>query len=61
MEFLPKGQSQSCSEPIRSASSHFLVDLGCRGVKEIDMAAPRTREDEGVLFRRLKLINIDHN
>ena len=39
----------------------FMKRYGCRGMKEIDVASPRTTENPAELFDRLKRIDIEHN
>ena len=58
-EFLRKLEDQSYSKEFMGEYESYLKHFGCRGIREIDVATPRTREDQGGLFRTLKAINVE--
>jgi hypothetical protein len=43
------------------AYNDYMERFGARGIKEIDIAAPRTAENPGAFFRQLKALNIENN
>ena len=60
-EFLYKLNKESLSDEFMKAYKEFLNNFGCRGMKEIDVAIPRTYENPGVLFKTLRQINVADN
>jgi len=60
-EFLKKLEEGSFSQEFTSLYSDYLKRFGCRGVREIDVATPRTSEKQDELFNTLKNINVKHN
>jgi len=51
----------SFSSEFLSAYGDFMHRFGCRGMKEIDIATPRTYEKETDFFNQLKQINTEKN
>ena len=51
----------SCSEEFMAEYSTYLQRFGCRGIKEIDAATPRTRDNQAELFNTLKAIDTNNN
>lgn len=60
-EFVAKINARAGSDQFLAAYQRFIDRFGCRGMKEIDIATPRTREEPGDLFRRLKMIDVNRN
>lgn len=49
------------SEAFMGLYNEFMLRYGCRGMREIDMATPRTSEDPGDFFERVKQIDPENN
>lgn len=49
------------SEEFMGLYNDFMLRYGCRGMREIDMATPRTSEDPGDFFERVKQIDPENN
>ena len=60
-DFCRKISEGGFSEEFMSLYKEFMMRYGCRGMKEIDMATPRTSEEPGVLFEKLKQIDPENN
>jgi len=60
-EFRRKIDEEIYSEEFMGLYKDFMMRYGCRGMKEIDMATPRTSEDPGVLFEKVKQIDPEKN
>ena len=59
--FCQKISEGSFSEEFMGIYEEFMKRYGCRGMKEIDIASPRTSEEPGVLFEKLKQIDSENN
>ena len=60
-EFCKRVAERSYSEEFLKLYENFLNRYGCRGMKEIDIATPRTSEQPEELFQRLKQIDPKNN
>lgn len=60
-EFCGKIAEGGYSEEFMGLYKEFMMRYGCRGMREIDMASPRTSEEPGVLFEKLKQIDPESN
>lgn len=60
-EFAAKIASRSYSERFMGMVDDFLFRHGDRGIREIDIATPRPRNEPEELYRRLAAIDTEHN
>ena len=60
-EFCRKLSQGGFSEEFMSLYEDFMKRYGCRGMREIDFATPRTSEEPGVFFQKLKQIDPENN
>ena len=60
-EFCKRIAEGSFSEEFMNLYNDFVTRYGSRGMKEIDIASPRTSEQPGDLFQRLKQIDPQNN
>jgi phosphohistidine swiveling domain-containing protein len=60
-EFLTRLDTKTYSDEFMTAYDEYIRKFGCRGMKEIDVATPRTYEKQNELFDQLKQIDIEHN
>lgn len=60
-EFVEKLNARAYSKEFLNAYDDFMFKYGCRGIKEIDIATPRSYEDPADLFKRIKLIDVGNN
>jgi pyruvate,water dikinase len=60
-EFVQRLNDKSYSSNFLAAYDDFMFKYGCRGIKEIDIATPRSYEDPADLFNRVKLIDVGNN
>lgn len=60
-EFLKKLANQQYSDAFLMSYNEYMTKFGCRGMKEIDIATPRTYERQGDLFNQLKQIDVEQN
>ncbi|BBM82156.1 phosphoenolpyruvate synthase [Candidatus Uabimicrobium amorphum] len=60
-EFEHKLNNHAYSTDFLQAYEEYMNKFGCRGMKEIDIASPRSYENKQEFFQRLKHINIDEN
>lgn len=61
-EFVQKLKEEgSFSKQFMDDYNNYLKRFGCRGIREIDAATPRTHENQAGLFRTLKAIDINKN
>ena len=60
-EFTKKLNEKAYSEEFMTAYNEYMKKFGCRGMKEIDAATPRTYERQENLFDQLKQIDVEQN
>lgn len=60
-DFLKKLEEGTFSQEFASLYTEYLKRFGCRGVREIDVATPRTYEKQDELFHTLKQIDTENN
>uniref|UniRef100_A0A7S4MCW2 Pyruvate phosphate dikinase AMP/ATP-binding domain-containing protein n=1 Tax=Odontella aurita TaxID=265563 RepID=A0A7S4MCW2_9STRA len=60
-EFVRSLNENRVSSEFRKAYDGYMDKFGCRGMKEIDIASPRTHDDVEHFFDRIKLIDINDN
>ena len=60
-EFVQRINDKSYSSEFLDAYDDFMFKYGCRGIKEIDIATPRSYEDPADFFKRIKLIDVGNN
>ena len=60
-DFLRKMKDGTFSQEFVSSYNMYLKKFGCRGIREIDAATPRTHENQTRLFDALKAIDINNN
>lgn len=60
-EFVRSLEEGRMSIEFREAYSDYIDKFGCRGMKEIDIASPRTYDDVEHFFDRIKQIDINDN
>ena len=61
-EFLKKLEDgKSLSSNFMDLYKNYLKRFGCRGMREIDVATPRTYENQATLFNTLKQIDVENN
>jgi len=60
-EFLDKLKKKQYSKGFMINYQDYIERFGCRGVREIDIAIPRTYENPENIFFQLKQINIENN
>jgi len=60
-EFIKKLNDKAFSDEFMTAYTEYIHKFGCRGIKEIDAATPRTYERQEDLFVQLKQIDMEHN
>ena len=60
-QFLQNLKDTALSMEFMSAYNDYIKRFGVRGMREIDVATPRTYENQGVLFDTLKQIDIKNN
>jgi len=59
--FVHKLEKRTLSDDFMAAYSDYMKRYGCRGMKEIDIATPRTHENIKEFFKGLKKIDIQNN
>jgi phosphohistidine swiveling domain-containing protein len=60
-EFIQKLLHGGYSAAFMEAYQDYMERFGARGLREIDVATPRTSEDARAFFQQLKSMNVDHN
>lgn len=60
-EFIKKIKARKYSDEFLELYEAYMQKYGCRGIKEIDIATPRTHEDIPGFFKRLQAIDINDN
>jgi len=60
-DFVQKLNDKVFSDEFLAAYKEFIDKFGCRTVREIDIATPRSSDDPGALFDRIKQIDLDEN
>lgn len=60
-EFVLRLNDETYSKEFLDAYDDFMFKYGCRGIKEIDIATPRSYEDPVDFFKRIKLIDVGDN
>lgn len=59
--FLQKLKEETFSPKFMAEYNDYIKKFGCRGIREIDAATPRTHEDQGGLFNTLNQIDVKDN
>ena len=60
-DFVQKLNDKEFSDEFLAVYKEFIDKFGCRAVQEIDVATPRSSDDPGALFDRIKQIDLDGN
>ena len=60
-EFVQRLHDKAFSSDFLETYNDFMFKYGCRGMKEIDIATPRSYEEPADFFKRIKLIDVGSN
>ena len=59
--FLEMIRKRMCTDKFLKKYDEYIERFGCRGTKEIDVGAPRQREELGLLYRQLRAMVLENN